>query len=260
MGAVGPPLRAHPRGGSPPPHGLVLLHARAQRPEGGACVILNHLLWAPRPPVCTVAVRVLLRFLVEHRQQLTTSHASFMFQPTKKCQVTLLHRLEGTKARAINKILWSPNGACETCSHVNIHITIPWVCRDRFASRMHHRTRGSDPSSRHRPPNPKHTATGSFLVMANLSEGSTLEFYDADANATLAKRCVHAHTHFNMCLLGVGSCMYVCVCVYMPPCVCTTGGRARLSASPITHQQPWTVPAHHATPTTTNDFTNKPAK
>ena len=38
----------------------------------------------PRPPVCAVAVRVLLRFLVEHRQQLTTSHASFMFQPTKK--------------------------------------------------------------------------------------------------------------------------------------------------------------------------------
>jgi hypothetical protein len=55
-------------------------------------------------------------------------------------QVTLLHRLEGTKARAINKILWSPNG--------------------------------------------------SFLVMANLSESSTLEFYDADSNATLAKRCV----------------------------------------------------------------------
>lgn len=31
---------------------------------------------------------------------------------------------------------------------------------------------------------------GSFLVMANLSESSTLEFYDADSNATLAKRCV----------------------------------------------------------------------
>lgn len=52
--------------------------------------------------------------------------------------MTLLHRLEGTKARAINKILWSPNG--------------------------------------------------SFLVMANLSEASALEFYDADSNATLAKR------------------------------------------------------------------------
>lgn len=57
-------------------------------------------------------------------------------------EVSLLHRLEGTKARAINKILWSPNG--------------------------------------------------SFLVMANLSESSTLEFYDADSNATLAKRCVPA--------------------------------------------------------------------
>lgn len=53
-------------------------------------------------------------------------------------EVTLLHRLEGPKARAINKVLWSPNG--------------------------------------------------SVLVMANLSEASTLEFYDADAHASLARR------------------------------------------------------------------------
>lgn len=39
----------------------------------------------------------------------------------------------------------------------------------------------------HSPP-PKKNKSGSFLVMANLSEASALEFYDADARTTLAKR------------------------------------------------------------------------
>jgi len=81
------------------------------------------------------------RFAIIHGEDAHRFTVSFysMLQPTTgQKEVTLLHRLEGPKARTVNKLLWSPNG--------------------------------------------------SIIVLANLSEGSGLEFYDVDTQSTLAKR------------------------------------------------------------------------